>query len=158
MHAGFIRPSFRTDLVDLEQLNQISKLYDTVIEGGQENVPEDGPMEPPEGKDAHVTLLVVPRLEHYLGKGRAGVVSRRWGGSCRRKKGSTTGGGGTGGTSGAGGDPFEEGCYDGEDEPHDGVSFVVLNVKFVDEGRAERGRGRSGMDRKRLLRERLIAR
>ena len=113
-------------------------------------MPEDGPVEPPGDRDCHVTLLVVPRLEGYLGKGRSGIVSRRWGGGGgRRKRGVSSGG--VGGS--AGGDPFEEGGDGGEDEPHDGVSFMVLNVKFVDEGRLERGRGRSGAERKRLLKE-----
>ena len=128
MHAGFIKPSFAKD-VDVHQLGEISRLYDPLIEGGQENVPVDGAVEPPPDRDCHITLLVLPRLECYQGRGRFGIVSRSWGG--RRRSAGTEG---------------------GEGEPHDGVSFMVLNAKFVDEGRLERGRGRSGAARKGVLR------
>jgi Histone deacetylation protein Rxt3 len=111
MHAGFLKAAFGeqidTSLLDLNKASQ------PVIEGGQENIPDE-PMEPPPGMDLHITLLVVPALERYYSTGRFGVLSREWG------KG---------------------------DAPHDGVSFMVLNAKFVDEGPSS-GKGRTGKERK----------
>lgn len=141
MHAGFIKTAFAKD-VDTNQLEEISRQYDPVIDGGQENLPSDGPVEPPADKDCHITLLVLPRLERYQGRGRHGLVSRTWGEVSHHPQ------------------QHHDGKEEGEAEevPHDGVSYMVLNVKWVNEGKGDRGQGRTGKERKARLTNDLLNR
>ena len=127
MHSGFIQTAFG-ETVDVSSVDEVSKIYDPVIDGGQENVPE-APMSIPPDKDLHITLLVLPPLERYQGRGRFGLVSRSWGERDGETKGAV----------------------------HDGVSFTVLNAKFVDE-RGAAGLGRTAADRRKMIRADLAER
>lgn len=75
IHSGFIKGAWSED-VDTTLLEQVIKEQNPGIDV-QENVPET-PVEPPEGKDLHITLLVLPQLEKYAESVRYGVKSRTW--------------------------------------------------------------------------------
>ncbi|KAF1991407.1 Rxt3-domain-containing protein [Aulographum hederae CBS 113979] len=135
MHAGWILGAW-TDDVDRALLD-LGPAYtrgtkESILDDGPESgtgkqipIPKlmteplaAGPVEPPENMEAHITLLILPRLEEYKGVLRRGVKSRTWGGN------------------------------------HDGVSFRVVRVEWVDEG-CERGAERGAEARRRRLREGL---
>jgi Histone deacetylation protein Rxt3 len=116
VHSGFIKGAW-SEWVDTSLLEQVIKEQNPGIDM-KENVP-DQPVEPPDGEDLHITLLVLPQLEKYAESARFGMKSRTW--------------------------PEEA-----KDAPHDGVSFMVLNCEWVDEGSA-RGQERSGLTRRKRL-------
>ncbi|KAI9791845.1 MAG: hypothetical protein M1816_003390 [Peltula sp. TS41687] len=69
MHAGFIRGSW--DLPDPDVSLLLSSSATTRA--------ADAPPSPPEGKDASITVLILPPLERYASSVRFGVRSRAWG-------------------------------------------------------------------------------
>ena len=75
MHSGFIR-AVAPETVDQVLLDRVVKEQNAKIEG-LVNVPEK-PIEPEAGKDAVITLLVLPTLERYAGSSRFGICSRTW--------------------------------------------------------------------------------
>ena len=117
IHAGFVKGAWN-DWIDTTLLEQIIAEQNPKIDAAQDNVPEK-PVEPPPGKDLHVTLVVLPQLERYVESVRFGIKSRCW----------------PEGKNGA---------------PHDGASFLVWQVEWVDEG-MERGRERGGRARRKRL-------
>ena len=124
IHSGYLKGAWG-ELVDKELLEQIIQEQNPKIDAGQENVPKEL-VEPPPGMDLHITLLVLPQLEHYEGTVRYGLKSRSW--------------------------PEKPNAA-----PHDGVGFMVLNCEWVDDG-AERGKGRTGEERRRRLRREFVNR
>ena len=118
IHSGYLKGAW-SDLVDTAMLEQIIQEQNPTIDAGQENVPKEL-VEPPPGMDLHITLLVLPQLEHYEDTVRYGLKSRSW--------------------------PEEPNTA-----PHDGVSFMVLNCYWINE-RTERGKGRTGEERRQRLR------
>lgn len=86
--------------------------------------PATGPMQVPPNRDLHVTLVVLPNLIKYHSTTRFGITSREWGGS-----------------------------YNGRKSIHDGLSFKVLEVRWVDGAAPQsrlRGKGRRERIRKEL--------
>ena len=75
MHTGFIK-SVPPDGVDQVLLHRVVREQNAKIDG-LTDVP-DKPVEPEAGKDAIITLLVLPNLERYEGSSRFGVCSRPW--------------------------------------------------------------------------------
>lgn len=75
MHSGFIK-SMPPDNVDDVLLQRILNTQNTKIEGLLD--PPDQPLEPEVGKDAIITLLVLPNLDQYPGSNRFGICSRTW--------------------------------------------------------------------------------
>jgi hypothetical protein len=75
IHSGFIKGAW-SDCVDMALLEQVIKEQNPSIDVKQ-NVPFE-PVEPPDGKDLHITLLVLPQLERYAESVRYGVKSRTW--------------------------------------------------------------------------------
>lgn len=73
------------------------------------------PTVPPPDKDLHITLLMLPALDHYASMTLYGLRSREWGDS------------------------------------HDGMSFMVLGVEWVDEGGRGKVLERGGKARRRRL-------
>lgn len=71
---------------------------------------------PPPDKDLHITVLVLPTLEHYQSSVMYGIKSRPWGGN------------------------------------HDGMSFKVEKIDWVDEG-ASKGEERGGAARRKRLKK-----
>lgn len=117
IHSGYVKGAWGEG-VDTILLEQIIREKNPKIDAGQDTVPEE-PIDPPPGKDLHITLLVLPQLERYEPSVRYGLSSRPW--------------------------PEEA-----KTAPHDGVSFMVLNCEFVDEG-TERGKARNGTARRERL-------
>lgn len=65
--------------------------------------PKHGPMEIPKDRDLHITVLILPKLEKYSSVTRFGIRSREWGAKREGYKGQ-----------------------------HDGLSFMILSVRWVD--------------------------
>jgi hypothetical protein len=87
--------------------------------------PKTGPMPVPENRDLHVTLLILPRLEKYASTTRFGIRSREFGGPV------------------------------GDEEAHqraihDGISFMVMGLRWVTNGGASQHRLRGKARRERI--------
>jgi hypothetical protein len=82
-----------------------------------------GPVQAPEGRDMHVTIQILPKLEKYVSTVRFGVKSREWGGKLGR---------------------------DGQRSSHDGLSFMIRSVRFVTNGAAPQSRLRGQARRDRM--------
>lgn len=121
VHSGFIKGAW-SEWVDTALLEQVIKEQNPSIDV-KGNVPES-PVEPPEGMDLHITLLVLPQLEKYGECVRYGIKSRAW--------------------------PEQA-----KDAPHDGVSFMVWDCAWVDDGSA-RGQDRSGVARRKRLQALMV--
>ncbi|KAL3425453.1 hypothetical protein PVAG01_02244 [Phlyctema vagabunda] len=65
--------------------------------------PRRGPMPVPSNKDLQITILILPALEKYASTTRFGIRSREWGGK-----------------------------HDGYTSIHDGLSFMIQKVRWVD--------------------------
>lgn len=76
------------------------------------NPPPSGPADVPRNRDLHVTILVLPLLNKYGSITRFGIKSREWGGK-----------------------------YDGYHSVHDGLSFMILSIQWIDGVDGEEGRG-----------------
>ncbi|EXJ63946.1 hypothetical protein A1O7_00281 [Cladophialophora yegresii CBS 114405] len=124
MHSGFIESARPNDAI-LERLIE------------EQNPKIDGlaaPVKPAavsEGKDLHITLVVLPQLESYADSARYGIKSRSW--PEREKEGVNP-------------------------APHDGVSFMVLKTEFLDDGIMNRRVGRTGKEKRKRLQEELADR
>ncbi|RFU28237.1 hypothetical protein B7463_g8110, partial [Scytalidium lignicola] len=82
--------------------------------------PAKGPMPAPPKLDLHVTVLILPALEKYSSTTRFGIRSREWGGK-----------------------------HDGWTSTHDGLSFMIMSIKWVDG--VDSNISRSGLARSREL-------
>jgi hypothetical protein len=87
--------------------------------------PKNGPMPVPENRDLHVTLLILPRLEKYASTTRFGIKSREFGGQL------------------------------GDEESHqravhDGLSFMVIGIRWLTNGAAAQNRLRGKARRERI--------
>lgn len=114
VHSGFIRGAWGEDVDE--------DLLDLEIKESHQHAPQPAegdtdrkPPVPPPGKDLHITLLVLPKLERYDASILFGIKSRPWDGT------------------------------------HDGMSFKVLGVDWVEEG-VGRGEERGGEARRKRLR------
>ena len=77
--------------------------------------PPSYPMLPIQGRDLHLTLLILPPLRGYASQVRNGLKSRSW------------------------------------NDSHDGLSFKIEKIGWIDEG-AERGEERGGEARRKRMR------
>ena len=75
IHSGFVKGAWNK-WVDTTLLEQVIKEQNPSIDV-KDNVPES-PIAPLDGKDLHITLLVLPQLEKYAESVRYGVKSRTW--------------------------------------------------------------------------------
>lgn len=87
--------------------------------------PKTGPMPVPENRDLHVTLLILPRLERYASTTRFGIKSREFGGPI-------------------GGEDSQQRAV------HDGISFMVIGLRWVTNGGASQSRLRGKARRERI--------
>ncbi|KAG0646145.1 hypothetical protein D0Z07_8237 [Hyphodiscus hymeniophilus] len=129
IHQGWFRGAWNKD-VDVELLDlEIAGTNGAVNGKDYENdiltePPRRGPMHVPKKKDLHVTVLVLPALEKYSSTTKFGIRSREWGGR-------------------------QEG-YQGV---HDGLSFMIMSVQWVDG--VDSNEGRSGELRRTIMAEAL---
>lgn len=119
IHAGWVCGDWGDDFV-LEALGIVSNKLESK---GQEkqmtfSSPPAKPMQPPVGKDLHITLLILPPLQKYVAKRSHGIKSRGWG------------------------------------SDHDGTSYRIHKIQWVDEG-VGRGEERTAAARRKRLRTAL---
>ena len=124
IHQGWFRGEWPED-VDVSLLDL--ELDDAPANQGKKDVenillepPAGGPWEVPKNYDLHVTILVLPQLEKYSSTTRFGMKSREWGGK-----------------------------HEGYQGVHDGLSFLIHSVQWVDG--VDGNEARSGVGRRRLL-------
>ncbi|XDG02717.1 hypothetical protein ABKA04_002332 [Annulohypoxylon sp. FPYF3050] len=127
IHAGWIRGEWGddvdVDLLDLYKPATTKKQRAAAAEQPLEvltSPPASGPVQIPADRDLHVTLLVLPALDKYSSSTRFGIQSREFGGT-----------------------------YNGRKSIHDGISFMILNVRWVD-GAAPQSRLRGKARRERI--------
>ncbi|KAI1087310.1 histone deacetylation protein Rxt3-domain-containing protein [Rostrohypoxylon terebratum] len=127
IHAGWIRGEWGddvdVDLLDLYKPATTKKQRAAAAEQPLEvltSPPASGPVQIPADRDLHVTLLVLPALDKYSSSTRYGIQSREFGGT-----------------------------YNGRKSIHDGISFMILNVRWVD-GAAPQSRLRGKARRERI--------
>jgi hypothetical protein len=128
IHQGWFRGAWSKDVdTDLLGLEIEGSVNDAIYGKNYEKdvltePPPRGPMYVPKNKDLHVTILVLPALEKYASTTRFGIKSREWGGR-----------------------------HDGYKGIHDGLSFMILSIRWVDGvGITE---GRSGGLRRKIMAE-----
>lgn len=109
IHQGWFRGRWHEDvdvsLLGLDKTNPNNIETDVVADGPDEmisSLPANGPGPVPSNRDLEVEILVLPALEKYASSTRFGIKSREWGG---RHHGSTS--------------------------IHDGLSFMIRNIKWV---------------------------
>lgn len=142
VHGGWIRGEWPED-VDIELLGLgegIDVEFKDVKTGGKkgrgkepaepksnsnclEAPPTSGPIPVPEGRDMHVTVVILPKLERYTSTVRFGIKSREWGGKLGR---------------------------DGQRSSHDGLSYMIKSVRFVTNGAGAQSRLRGQARRERM--------
>lgn len=132
MHAGFIA-SVHPPGIDEALLQKVIEEQNPRIEGS--TAPEK-PIPVDENKDLHITLLVLPQLEQYVESVRFGIRSRCW---PDEPECSSSG----------------SGAASSNKTPHDGVSFMVLKVQFVDDGVEVKRVGRTGKEKRARLYQEL---
>lgn len=128
IHAGWIRGEWGDDVdVDLLELYKPAttskKRSAAPVEQHLEvltSPPLSGPVHVPADRDLHVTLLILPALEKYGSSTRFGMQSREFGGT-----------------------------YNGRKSIHDGISFMITSVRWVD-GAAPQSRLRGKARRERI--------
>ncbi|KAI0182632.1 histone deacetylation protein Rxt3-domain-containing protein [Xylaria flabelliformis] len=127
IHAGWIRGEWPSDVdIDLLELQKpATKSKQRIMPAEQHlevlnSVPASGPIHVPADRDLHVTLLILPPLEKYASSTRYGIQSREFGGT-----------------------------YNGRKSIHDGLSFMIISVRWVD-GAAPQSRLRGKARRERI--------
>lgn len=141
IHGGWIRGEWPEDVdVDLLGLDEGIDVEDKDVKGskkgrGKEPVEskpnpdyleaplKPGPISVPEGRDMHVMVTILPKLEKYAASVRFGIKSREWGGKFGR---------------------------DGQRSSHDGLSFMIKSVRFVTNGAGAQARLRGQARRERM--------
>jgi len=137
IHAGWIRGEWPED-VDVELLGLDEGFFVSDAKdargsrqaskngGGNQNIltepPAAGPMVVPENRDLHVTLLILPALQKYASTTRYGIKSRQWGGHLES----------------------------GSRAVHDGISFMITEIRWVTNGGSSQNRLRGKARRERI--------
>jgi hypothetical protein len=123
IHQGWFRGAWPDDidisLLDLE-IDTADEARKPSPDDTLTDPPPTGPVPVPPKRDCHVTILILPTLEKYSSMTRFGLRSREWG--AKR---------------------------DGYRGVHDGLSFRIMSVKFVDG--MDGAEGRSGKERRKLF-------
>lgn len=123
IHSGWLRGEWNKDIdlsmFNLEGLENAKAKASELAQSNERvlNILElpSAPMLPVAGRDLHITLLILPRLERYGSLTAHGIKSREW------------------------------------KSKHDGVSFNIEKIAWVDEG-LSRGEERGGEARRKRLR------
>lgn len=128
IHAGWIRGEWSDDidanLLELQGPPSKSRSRSAAVDQTPQDVltapPTTGPVQVPLHRDLHVTVLILPALEKYASTTRFGIQSREFGGT-----------------------------YNGRKSSHDGISFMVTGIRWVD-GAAPQSRLRGKARRERI--------
>lgn len=138
IHGGWIRGEWTEDvdtsLLDLDQGSNgetkrrkakslDSDMVNATSEGLITRPPPTGPMPTPPDRDLHVTVLILPRLVKYASSTRYGITSREFGGE-----------------------------YGSRHAIHDGLSYMVKSIRWVQNGAQPQARLR-GKGRRERMRE-----
>jgi hypothetical protein len=132
LNEGYNVSDMRTLLQSIHSKGPVAGLNADLATAGVTVVtepPKNGPMAVPENRDLHVTLLILPRLEKYASTTRFGIRSREFGGF------------------------LNNGLDDGEPRQraiHDGISFMVIGLRWVTNGGASQNRLRGKARRERI--------
>lgn len=112
IHQGWFRGEWHEDVdvsllgleLDDKPSDDLAVKSPTEAEDGtvMTSPPTKGPIHVPPKLDLHVTVLILPALEKYSSTTRFGIRSREWGGK-----------------------------HDGWTSTHDGVSYMIMNIKWV---------------------------
>jgi hypothetical protein len=135
IHGGWIKGEWTEDvdttLLDLEGLNgetkrrkvktQESEPVNATSEGLISVPPVAGPMLIPAERDLHVNVLILPRLVKYASSTRYGITSREFGGE-----------------------------YGSRHAVHDGLSYMVKSIRWVQNGAQPQARLRGKGRRQRM--------
>jgi hypothetical protein len=122
IHQGWFRGAWAPDvdvaLLGLEipespRNSQVQVPKTLTIDDTLFSPPPTGPWEVPDNRDCHITVIVLPTLEKYASTTRFGLRSREWGGK-----------------------------HDGYQSVHDGLSFMIHSLKWVEGVDGEEGKGR----------------
>ncbi|KAG9779067.1 hypothetical protein KCU88_g4080, partial [Aureobasidium melanogenum] len=144
MHSGFIASVYPSG-IDEALLQKVIDEQTPVIEGSP--APKK-PMPVDENKDLHITLLVLPQLERYVDSVRFGIKSRSWPDGSESPASNMPRSGSSNSNNNS----------KSPKTPHDGVSFMVLKVEFVDDGAEVKRIGRTGKERRERLYRELLER
>ncbi|KAH7149122.1 histone deacetylation protein Rxt3-domain-containing protein [Dactylonectria estremocensis] len=133
IHSGWIKGEWTEDvdssLLDLEpgahegkrrKKNPISTV-DLESEGLIASAPAGGPMSIPPQRDLHINILILPRLTKYSASTRYGISSREFGGD-----------------------------YGMRHTVHDGISYMIKSVRWVENGAQPQARLRGKARRERM--------
>ncbi|KPM42724.1 hypothetical protein AK830_g3815 [Neonectria ditissima] len=133
IHSGWIKGEWNEDvdssLLDLNQMNEGKRRkgkasiasIDLESEGLITAPPASGPMSIPPQRDLHINILILPRLTRYSSSTRYGISSREFGGE-----------------------------YGARHTVHDGISFMVNSVRWVENGAQPQARLRGKARRERM--------
>lgn len=136
IHGGWIRGEW-TDYVDPDMLDldkdadgkRAAKSQNEMTEqapsyeseGAITTPPPSGPMSIPPGRDLHVTVLILPRLTRYTSCTRFGISSREFGGAHGERH-----------------------------SIHDGLSYMIQSIRWVENGGEPQARLRGKARRERM--------
>ncbi|KAK8930077.1 hypothetical protein VCV18_002744 [Metarhizium anisopliae] len=135
IHGGWIKGEWTDDvdtaMLDLEQGTAEGGKRKTKIptpelpsresEGAITAPPPLGPMDIPANRDLHVNVLILPRLVKYSGSTRFGISSREFGGQ-----------------------------YGSRHSVHDGISYMIKSIRWVENGAQPQARLRGKARRERM--------
>jgi hypothetical protein len=141
IHAGWIRGEWPeevdVDLLDLyttDEKDKKGKSRATKLATQANNLvvldapPKGGPQNVPENRDLHVTVLILPALEKYASSCRFGIRSREFGGEIGDIQGLQ------------------------HRAKHDGLSFMITGLRWVNNGAGTQNRLRGKARRERIRR------
>ncbi|KAF5018145.1 hypothetical protein F66182_9886 [Fusarium sp. NRRL 66182] len=132
IHSGWIKGEWNQDidssLLDLDQgisdkrrKKPANSTVDLDSEGLITAPPASGPMSIPARRDLHINILILPRLVKYSASTRHGISSREFGGD-----------------------------YGHRHSAHDGISFMIKSVRWVENGAQPQARLRGKARRERM--------
>lgn len=130
IHQGWFRGQWPDDVdismlgLDLDAPSSAPAVAPSKVDldGFLSTPPSNGPAEVPSNQDLHVKIVILPRLEKYVGCIRFGLKSRDWGKPHAKSRTVVLG--------------------PDDTTPHDGMSFMILGIKWVtglDSGIPEKG-------------------
>ena len=116
VHEGWLLGAFPED-IDIEMLDLPGPPSEASLAQESFEARPPAPVPPMEGRDLHLTMLVLPKLKRYQGSVRYGIRSREW---------------------------------DDKGVGHDGLSWTVVKMRWVDEGVSSGGKRGASARRERM--------